>query len=131
MYYLPPGPGLQVPDPHRPGGPARKQSQKPDPARPMGCGPARAEARPVEDPSSYLNKLAHEWPGKVGSLGPSFEARQLVQQGNFTVQFSYSSIIHVNRLRANETRSNWTRSIFSVPMRRVSVGRVPMRPDRS
>ena len=30
-------------------------------------------------------------------------------------------------LRANETRSNWTRSIVSVPMRRVSVGRVPMR----
>ena len=28
---------------------------------------------------------------------------------------------------ANETRSNWTRSIFSVPMRHVSVGRVPMR----
>ena len=30
-------------------------------------------------------------------------------------------------LRANETRANWMRSIFSVPMRRVSVGRVPMR----
>ena len=30
-------------------------------------------------------------------------------------------------LRANETRSKWTRSIFSVPRRRVSVGRVPMR----
>ena len=23
---------------------------------------------------SYLNKLDHEWPGRVGSLGPSFEA---------------------------------------------------------
>ena len=28
---------------------------------------------------------------------------------------------------ANEMRSNWTRSIFSVPMRRVPIGRVPMR----
>ena len=29
--------------------------------------------------------------------------------------------------RANETRSKWTRSIFSVPVRRVPNGRVPMR----
>ena len=40
---------------------------------------------------------------------------------NVHVMRSYS------RLHANETRSNWTRSIFSVPMRRVSVGRFPMR----
>ena len=33
---------------------------------------------------SYPNKLALEWPGRVGSLGPSFEARQLVRARHLT-----------------------------------------------
>ena len=33
---------------------------------------------------SYLNNWPHEWPGRVGSLGPSFEARQLVRARHLT-----------------------------------------------